>query len=156
MLSLLLPLALLSMPNTAGQVFQAPDGHQEYFCTELQQGSAAGCYTHWTRTIHINGRAGDWTPAICGDTWCNQGGVPWWWWKEGKLGDPVLKDFWIRDYRRPNNNNPYGDARRLPGKTNCYSAKERIICMEQMKDPARNSNQNIDYLTKTNKAVPVK
>jgi hypothetical protein len=148
---MLIPLAIAALfitQDTTREVFTAPDGVEEYICSELQESSAAGCYTHWTRTIYINGKAWPWTPAICRESSCNQGGVPWWWWNEGKLGEPVLKDFWIRDYKGPKNNNPYGDAKRIPGESNCYSVQERIICMQRMEQSTARPLQDLEYLTR--------
>ena len=51
----------------------------------------------------------------------------------------MLKDFWFRDYAGPEengvmrNDNPYGDARRLPGELNCYQAKASTFCMQLMR-----------------------
>ena len=133
-------------PNGRDAVpFMSPDGKTKYSCGAERE-SAMGCFNTWTKRIHENKSSG-WAPAYCNDQpdeyqngYCFGGGVPWWWWKgSGRIGDPVLRDFWFRDYAGPEvngvfrNDNSYGDARRLKGKLNCYMAKSTTFCMVPMK-----------------------
>ena len=71
----------------------------------------------------------------------NAGGVPWWWWNKGKVGDPLLKGFGVRDYRLVNgfNDTSYGDAVRMKGKKYCYEVNWSgrywgTYCMVPMKE----------------------
>lgn len=123
----------------------SPDGQETYTCGPERQ-SASGCFNAWAKLTH-EGKSGGWVPAYCSDRpdqystgHCYSGTVPWWWWNgSGRIGDPVLKDFWYRDYAGPvvngvyRNNNAYGDAYRLPGKHHCYQAKQSTFCMEFMR-----------------------
>ena len=125
----------------------SPDGKVSYECGPERK-SASGCYNAWTKTIQ-NGEEGEWVAAYCRDQsdryssgGCHGGGVPWWWWTgKGKIGDSVLKGFWFRDYASTevngvfHNDNPYGDAYRIPGPNNCYKAKGSIFCMKFMNSP---------------------
>jgi len=122
----------------------SPDGEITYECGPERQ-SAAGCYNAWTKTI-LSGKEGNWVVAYCRDQpnefnsgECHGGGVPWWWWKgKGKIGDPVLEDFWFRDYAGPRvngvtrNDNHYGNAYLVLGSSTCYKAKESTFCMKFM------------------------
>jgi len=126
----------------------SPDGRHRYTCGVERQ-SVGGCFNAWTKLTHDGDFQGC-VPAYCRDQSdaysqgrCDQGGVAWWWWNgSGRIGDPVLKDFWFRDYAGPEvngvvqNDHPYGDARRLPGSLNCYGAKGSIFCMQFMQPPA--------------------
>jgi hypothetical protein len=149
-LRLLIALALLlGVPESsvAAPDSVSPDGSRSYTCRDERE-SAEGCFNTWTKLTH-QGRSEGWVPAYCSDQrdqysqgHCYQGGVPWWWWVgAGRIGDPVLKEFWFRDYAGPEingvfrNDNPYGDARRLPGELNCYQAKQSTFCMEHMRAP---------------------
>jgi len=128
----------------ATPVVTSPDGQLAYECGPERQ-SAEGCFNAWTKTI-LNGEEGKWVTAYCRDKpnaynsgGCHGGGVPWWWWNgTGKIGDPVLKDFWFRDYAGPEingvfrNDNYYGDARLIRGTSNCYKAKGSTFCMKFM------------------------
>ena len=127
----------------------SPDGLKTYSCGAERE-SAEGCFNKWTKLIH-EGSSDGWMPAYCSDQpdgysqgHCYQGGAPWWWWNGvGRIGDPVLKDFWFRDYAGSEengvmrNDNPYGDASRLPGELNCYQAKESTFCMQPMRAPSK-------------------
>lgn len=150
---LLLALAAISSgwvsTAVAAPDFISPDGTRTYSCGAERQ-SAEGCFNSWTKLIH-EGKSEGWVPAYCSDQpdqdsqgHCDQGGVPWWWWNgTGRIGDAVLRDFWFRDYAGPEvngvfrNDNPYGDARRLPGDLNCYQAKQSTFCMERMQPQSR-------------------
>ena len=137
-------IAVLLLASGAAPDSLSPDGQRTYKCGRERQ-SAAGCFNAWTRLSH-GGKTGEWVPAYCSDLpdeysngSCYGGGVPWWWWNgSGRIGDPVLKDFWFRDYAGPEvngvfrNNNAYGDAHRLPGQHHCYKAKQSMFCMEFM------------------------
>jgi hypothetical protein len=126
----------------------SPDGARRYTCGAERE-SAEGCFNTWTKLTH-QGRSEGWMPAYCSDQrdeysqgHCYQGGVPWWWWVgAGRIGDPVFKEFWFRDYAGPEvngffrNDNLYGDARRLPGDLNCHQAKQSTFCMQPMRAPS--------------------
>ena len=71
----------------------------------------------------------------------NAGGVPWWWWNKGKVGDPILKGFGVHDYRLVNGTNDtiYGDAVRMKSKKYCYEVNWSgkywgTYCMVPMKE----------------------
>lgn len=138
-------LGLMFVIAASAPIYNSPDGVKSYKCGSERK-SVGGCYTFWARLTH-DGEVGEWEPAYCRDQpdqystgECHAGGVAWWWWNgSGKIGDPVLKDFWFRDYAGPEvngvyrNDNSYGDARRLPGEQNCYRAKQSTFCMEPIK-----------------------
>ena len=129
-------------PSVAADRSVSPDGKTTYVCGDERE-SHSGCYTHWARMAGEGGRWDDWSPGWCPTGkkvggMCWGGGVAWWYWNgEGRIGDPVLKDFWVRDYanldgRSNSPENSYGDARRLPGDDNCYQAREFRVCMVEM------------------------
>ena len=142
---LAISMAVVLLAAEAGSDSLSPDGQSTDTCGR-ERLSASGCFNAWTKLTH-EGRSGGWVPAYCSDQpdqyssgSCYGGGVPWWWWNgNGRIGDPVLNDFWFRDYAGPEvngvvrNNNSYGDAHRLPGQHHCYKAKESTFCMEFMR-----------------------
>lgn len=111
MRSALLMALVLNM--AAVPVVAATDGPRTYVCG-AERHSAEGCFNAWTKLTH-GGMSGGWVHAYCSDQpdeystgHCYGGGVPWWWWNgSGKIGDPVLKDFWFRDYAGPEVNGVY-------------------------------------------------
>lgn len=138
------PLFALS-PLWGAERSVAPDGKEVYACANERE-SHSGCYTHWVRSLGEKGGWGGWGPGWCPEErpmggMCWGGGVAWWYWKgPGKIGDPVLRDFWVRDYANLDDpsrgpENPYGDAIKLPGKDNCYKAGSFKACMVAM-DPS--------------------
>jgi hypothetical protein len=132
----------------------SPDGKETYLCGD-ERASHSGCYTHWVRTADENDRWGNWAPGWCPSEqtkggMCWGGGVAWWYWKgAGQIGDPVLKDFWVRDYAglddpSKGQENPHGDAKRISGQGNCYQASSFKVCMAEMNPPqARNKPEGI-------------
>ena len=125
-------------PATAEEYSIAPDGVIIYSCG-VEKNSHIGCFDTWVR-VTKQGKDGPWQPASCKEGLCFQGGVAWWYWR-GKeaIGAPVLTDFWVRDYDKTlnggkSNENPYGDAVRINGEIPCYSVKQNIYCMKQMRE----------------------
>ena len=123
----------------------SPDGKEKYECGD-ERISHSGCFTHWVRSSEENGNdLSQWYPVWCpqdppkgGGCW--GGGVALWYWNgKGVIGDPILKDFWVRDYAgiddpTKGQENPYGDAIKLPGPNNCYRAKTFTVCIVPMNE----------------------
>ena len=76
-------------------LFISPDGKESYKCGS-EKDSAMGCFTHWVRSVSpdlTDELSGAWRPAFCSDEksgLCYQGGVAWWYWAEGNIGDIEL------------------------------------------------------------------
>jgi len=137
----------------------SPDAPQTYICDKDQRESAMGCHTHWCWHFTqqdledlktMNGVS--WKPCYVitvknhpsisdPDGLVNAGGVPWWWWERGSIGDLVLKRFAVHDYRLVNgaNDTSYGDALRQKGNKYCYDVNWSgkywgTYCMIPMKE----------------------
>jgi len=121
----------------------SPDGKLTYVCGNERQ-SHSGCYTHWVRSSNKKGQLSSWSPVWCPREkplggMCWSGGVSMWYWKgTGRIGDEVLKDFWVRDYANLDDptrglENPYGEALKIPGRENCYKARSFTVCMVPIK-----------------------
>ena len=130
-------------PSSAAEKSVSPDGREPYKCGS-ERDSHSGCFTHWTRTADKEGSWGRWIPGWCpaqkpAGGLCWSGGVAWWYWRgPGKIGDYVLKDFWVRDYANLEDQNKspenlYGDAIALAGQgEGCYQAGSFRVCMVEM------------------------
>ena len=150
-LSALAALALVLPFNSAAanQVMESwsPDRAMHYSCGD-EADSAMGCFNTWVMT---EGSVSDasmdhlWRPVKCINPsesaeggLCYQGGVAWWYWSRGDLGDPVLFDFVHRDYAGPmvngrwRNDTPKGDARLDGQRDHCYVAMKQTFCMVPM------------------------
>ena len=132
---------LLFIPIEANaQTFTAPDGTQTYRCGS-EKNSGMGCCTYWVKSVSPDlidqSSDGLWRPAACSDEGrglCYQGGVAWWYWSEGSIGDNQLKDFVHRDYTVPGNDNALGTALLVDPRKNCYRLAGRTFCMVPMTD----------------------
>lgn len=109
----------------------SPDGIRFYECGD-EKNSVEGCHTFWLKEIR-NGDSQGWRSGYCINRLCYQGGVAWWYWKLGNIGDSILKGFVQRDYQGPNNESLLGDAKLISRKNNCYLAANRTFCMVPMK-----------------------
>ena len=126
----------------------SPDHSTSYECGS-EVDSAMGCFNTWVLT---EGSVGDasmdhqWRPAKCINPsesseggLCYQGGVPWWYWSRGDLGDPVLFNFVHRDYAGPmingrwRNDTPKGNAKLHQSRNHCYVAMQQTFCMVPMR-----------------------
>jgi hypothetical protein len=112
----------------------SPDGVRFYKC-EDERSSSEGCYSFWLKSIW-KGDSQGWRTGYCpGDSrgfLCYQGGVAWWYWKSGKIGDPILKGFFHRDYQSPGDDTYLGDAILVSKENFCYLAAGRTFCMKPM------------------------
>jgi hypothetical protein len=127
--------AALSSSSLSSEVDSvSPDGIRFYKCNE-ERLSSEGCHKYWLKSIW-KGDSQGWLTGYCPrdskGTLCYQGGVAWWYWKSGVIGDPVLKGFVHRDYQSPGNDTYLGDAKLISAKDYCYSVATRIFCMKPM------------------------
>lgn len=132
----------LSLPARADG-YKSPDMKTYYICGK-EKNSAMGCYTHWVKSHSPDLKSDNnkdqvkWLPASCSSTkdkggLCYQGGVAWWYWSAGEIGDSELQDFVHRDYASPKNETNLGTATRSTKGGFCYVARERTFCMIPMK-----------------------
>jgi len=145
-----------------GEKFSSPDVQQHYNCYKEQKDfGPIKCKTHWCWHFtqqdledlkKMNGVS--WKPCFVrsGKTkrsasdasgWVSAGGVSWWWWNKGQVGDLVLKHFAVQDYRMVNgaSGTIYGDAVRQKDRKYCYDVKWSgkywgTYCMVPMKEAA--------------------
>lgn len=135
-LFLLVILATAMLPRIASSQevdSVSPDGLRFYSCKE-EKNPYYGCYTYWLKSI-VNGDSSGWHIGFCEERACHAGGVLWWGWRSGQLGDRVLGGFVHRDYEGPDNQSNLGDAIKLSGNNNCYQAAQRRFCMVRMNQP---------------------
>ena len=125
----------------------SPDRSVRYECGD-EADSSIGCFNTWVLTegsVSDASMDGHWRPVKCINPsmssdggLCYQGGVAWWYWKRGDLGDPILFDFVHRDYAGPmidgrwRNDTPKGDARLDRNRDGCYVAMKQTYCMVPM------------------------
>ena len=125
----------------------SPDRSVRYECGD-EADSSIGCFNTWVLTegsVSDASMDGHWRPVKCINPsmssdggLCYQGGVAWWYWKRGDLGDPILFDFVHRDYAGPmidgrwRNDTPKGDARLDRNRDSCYVAMKQTYCMVPM------------------------
>jgi len=141
----------------------SPDGQQNYNCDkERKDFGSIECKTHWcwiftqqTLVEELKSMRGvGWRPCYVRADKTNQsssgpagfvnaGGVAWFWWNKGQVGDLVLKRFAVHDYRQVNgfNDTIYGDAIRQKDRKYCYDVKWSgkywgTYCMVPMKEAA--------------------
>jgi hypothetical protein len=123
-ISMLILGALVGCKNNEPEepTFTSPDSKVQYTC-----GQAHGperCRTHWCWNqtsedlIGLRKMEGiEWRPCYVGWTGVNNGGVSWWRWERGSIGDKVLHNFYVRDYRElrgaGDNDTFYGDAQQI-------------------------------------------
>ena len=125
-------------------IYTSPDGKTTYQCGS-ESASAMGCFNYWVLmdgpkvSAEVKNR---WRPAKCSNPdgtpyqgLCYQGGVAWWYWQKGNIGDAVLYDFKHRDYAGPmingiwRNDTPKGNARKDHSRPGCYIAMTETYCM---------------------------
>ena len=141
----------------------SPDGQQQYNCDkERKDFGSIECKTHWcwiftqqTLVEELKSMRGvGWRPCfVRADKtnqsssgpagWVSAGGVAWFWWNKGQVGDLVLKRFAVHDYRQVNgfNDTIYGDAIRQKDRKYCYDVNWSgkywgTYCMVPMKEAA--------------------
>ena len=140
----------------------SPDGQQQYNCYKEQKDfGPIECKTHWCWHFtqqdledlkKMNGVSWKHCFVRSGETkcssseatgWVSAGGVSWWWWNKGQVGDLVLKRFAVQDYRMVNgaSGTIYGDAVRQKGSKYCYEVNWSgkywgTYCMVPMKEAA--------------------
>ena len=142
--ALLAGLIFLAVPATAANKSKAPDGSTTYTCGD-ERGSAVGCFNYWVKSYSPDlpkaDRTNDgiWVAASCSSSaaeggLCYQGGVAWWYWSRGAIGDQELTGFTHRDYSVPGNDNRLGTAIQIKGREGCYGVAGRTFCMIRMND----------------------
>ena len=143
-----------------------PDPLQNYVCGR-EAHSAAGCYTHWCMGYELSPQPT--TPSKQDPSWMvcyvkpqrdggvlvYQGGVAWWGWERGQLGDATLGDFWVRDYRTDRerdacgvNCTRYGLATQIKARPSCYRVKENWTTASASDMPANSSKPKDGWLHK--------
>ena len=143
-LTLYLMISCVFSPSLSANAkeFKSPDQKVTYICG-AEKNSAMGCFTHWVKSIRpdlesdVYVDTGKWRPAACSSTreeggLCYQGGVAWWYWSKGKIGDAELQDFVHRDYAGPKNETNLGNAFLAINGGYCYTARRRTFCMIPM------------------------
>ena len=141
-LAALITTTILFTPGHAANISRAPDGSSTYRCGDEKQ-TAMGCFNYWVKfqspdLPNANRTSnGKWIAASCSSSaktggLCYQGGVSWWYWKQGAIGGNELKGFTARDYSLAGNDNMLGTAVKIRGQKGCYGVADRSYCMVQM------------------------